>query len=71
VAQDIRIYATYAKSFKSGGINLNGVPADASGNPLLAAATVKPESVHHLEAGIKTQFLERRATSIWPPSAPH
>jgi iron complex outermembrane receptor protein len=62
VAQDIRVYATYAKSFKSGGINLNGVPADANGNPLLAAATVKPESVHHLEAGIKTQFLDRKAT---------
>lgn len=62
VAQDIRVYTTYAKTFKSGGINLNGVPADANGNPLLAAATVKPESVHHLEAGIKTQFLDRKAT---------
>jgi iron complex outermembrane recepter protein len=62
VTQDVRFYATYAKSFKSGGINLNGVPADSTGAPILADATVKPESVHHLEAGLKTQFLDRRAT---------
>jgi iron complex outermembrane receptor protein len=27
---DVRAYATHAKTFKSGGINPNGVPADAS-----------------------------------------
>jgi iron complex outermembrane receptor protein len=60
VADDVLAYATYAKSFKSGGINLNGVPADASGQPLLGAAAVKPESVDHFEAGLKTQFWDRR-----------
>jgi len=35
LAPDILAYATYARSFKSGGINLNGVPADNAGNPLL------------------------------------
>lgn len=59
---DILGYATYAKSFKSGGINLNGVPGDAAGNPLLAAGTVRPESVNHFEAGIKAQFWDRKAT---------
>ena len=62
LAPDILAYATYAKSFKSGGINLNGVPNDAAGNPILAAAVVKPESVNHYELGIKTQFLDRTAT---------
>jgi iron complex outermembrane receptor protein len=62
VAPDVLGYATYAKSFKSGGINLNGVPADAAGNPILAAATVRPESVDHFEAGVKAQFWARRAT---------
>ncbi len=62
IASDILTYATYAKSFKSGGINLNGVPNDAAGNPILAAAMVKPESVNHFEVGIKTQFLDRSAT---------
>jgi iron complex outermembrane receptor protein len=62
VAPDVLLYATYAKSFKSGGINQNGVPVDAQNNPILASATVKPEDVNHYEAGIKTQFWDRRAT---------
>jgi iron complex outermembrane receptor protein len=62
LAPDILAYATYAKTFKSGGINLNGVPNDADGNPLLVAGTVKPESVNHYEAGVKAQFWDREAT---------
>jgi iron complex outermembrane recepter protein len=62
VTPDVLAYATYAKSFKSGGINLNGVPNDAAGNPILAAGVVKPESVNHYEAGLKAQFWDRKAT---------
>lgn len=62
VSRDVHLYATYAKSFKSAGINLNGVPADTAGVPILAAAFIKPESVNHYEAGIKTQFWDRKAT---------
>ncbi|WP_298166981.1 TonB-dependent receptor [Novosphingobium sp.] len=63
ITRDVHIYATYAKSFKTGGINLNGVPADAvTGVPLLDLATIKPESVNHYEVGIKTQFLDRKVT---------
>lgn len=62
LGRDILGYATFAKTFKSGGVNLNGVPSDAAGNPLLAAATVRPEKVDHFEIGLKTQFLDRRAT---------
>ncbi|MDF2637856.1 MAG: TonB-dependent receptor [Novosphingobium lindaniclasticum] len=62
VAPDVLVYATYAKSFKSGGINQNGVPTDTQNNPILAAATVKPEDVDHYELGIKSQFWDRRAT---------
>jgi len=62
ITPDVLVYATYAKSFKSGGINQNGVPVDAQNNPILASATVKPESVHNYELGIKTQFWDRRAT---------
>ncbi|HEU0133619.1 MAG TPA: TonB-dependent receptor [Allosphingosinicella sp.] len=62
LAPDVLAYATYAKSFKSGGINLAGLPLDASNNPILSAATVKPEKVDHFEIGLKTQFLDRRAT---------
>ncbi|HWK42874.1 MAG TPA: TonB-dependent receptor [Croceibacterium sp.] len=62
LADDVLLYGTYAKTFKTGGINQNGVPTDTSGNPILEAGTIKPESVKHWEAGIKTQFWDRRAT---------
>lgn len=59
---DVHAYATYARSFKSGGINLSGLPLDAANNPILSAATVKPEKVDHFELGLKTQFAGRRIT---------
>ncbi len=62
VASDALVYATYAKSFKTVGINQNGLPTDAAGNPIQSAGTIKPESVNHFEVGLKTQFLDRRAT---------
>ena len=62
LTSDIHLYATFAHSFKSGGINLNGVPAAADGTPLLQYATVKPERVSHAELGLKTQFANRTIT---------
>jgi iron complex outermembrane receptor protein len=53
---DVLAYATYAKAFKTGGINQNGLPTDAAGNPILAAGTIRPEDVDHLEAGLKTRL---------------
>ena len=55
-------YATYAKTFKTVGINQNGLPLTAANVPDLTASTVKPESVNHFELGLKTQFWNRRAT---------
>ena len=55
IATPINTYATYATSFKSVGLNLNGVPTDSQDRPVLSAATVKPEDVRHFEAGVKTQ----------------
>lgn len=54
VAPRVNGYATIATNFKSVGLNLNGVPTDAQDRPVLSAATVKPEDVRHLEAGLKT-----------------
>jgi iron complex outermembrane receptor protein len=62
VAPDVLAYATYARSFKTGGINLNGVPSNADGTPALQVAQIKPEKVDHFELGLKTQFWDRRAT---------
>ncbi|WP_242417591.1 TonB-dependent receptor [Sphingomonas panni] len=63
VARDVHAYATYARSYKSGGINLSGLPLDGNNNPILAAAQVKPERVNHYEVGVKTQWLDRRITA--------
>ncbi len=62
VARDVLAYATYAKSFKTLGINQNGLPLNADNSVNYDAGTVKPESVNHYEIGLKTQFWDRRAT---------
>ena len=62
IAQHVLGYATFARSFKSGGINLSGLPLDASNVPIQSAGTVRPEQVDHFELGLKTQFWDRRAT---------
>ncbi|KQU62431.1 TonB-dependent receptor [Sphingomonas sp. Leaf339] len=62
ISRDVHYYATYARSYKSGGINLSGLPLDAQNNPILSTATVRPEKVNHFELGLKTQFADRRAT---------
>lgn len=56
VTEDVNAYATYSTAFKSVGLNLGGIPNDASGVPAVELATVKPEDVKHIEAGVKTEF---------------
>jgi iron complex outermembrane receptor protein len=60
---DALAYATYARSFKSGGINLSGIPTLADGvTPAVQLATVDPEKVDHYEIGLKSQLLDNAAT---------
>jgi len=62
ITPDVLAYATYAKSFKTVGINQNGLPLNTQNQPDLTASTVKPESVNHFEIGVKTQFWNDKAT---------
>ncbi|MGC3980654.1 MAG: TonB-dependent receptor [Steroidobacteraceae bacterium] len=64
LAQDVLGYVTYARSFKSGGINMSGLPLNAANTAILDTSlqTVKPEKINHYETGLKTQFLDRKAT---------
>jgi iron complex outermembrane receptor protein len=55
VAASVNAYGTYSTGFKSVGLNLNGLPTDAAGAPILSAATVKPEDARHVEFGVKTE----------------
>ncbi len=62
LAPDVFAYGTYARSFKTIGINQNGLPTDANGVPIEEAGSIRPEKVDHFEIGVKTQFWNRRAT---------
>lgn len=62
LAPDIFAYGTYARSFKTIGINQNGLPTDANGVPIEEAGSILPEKVDHFEIGLKTQFWDRKAT---------
>jgi iron complex outermembrane recepter protein len=55
-------YATFARSNKSGGINLSGLPLGPDNLPALSVATVRPEKVNNYEVGLKTQLFDRAVT---------
>jgi iron complex outermembrane receptor protein len=63
LASDVLGYLTFTRSFKSGGINLSGLPLDANSQPITAVDTVEPEKVNHFEGGLKTQLFDRKVTA--------
>jgi iron complex outermembrane recepter protein len=58
------LYGTFATGFKSVGLNLNGLPTDALGRPILSTATVLPEDVHNYEVGLKTTPLRNVTANV-------
>ncbi len=59
---DILLYASFARGFKSGGINMSGLPLDANNQPALSTAVVEPERNTTWEAGLKSTLWEGRFT---------
>ena len=59
---DVLLYASFARGFKSGGINMSGLPLDANNQPALATAVVEPERNTTWEAGIKSTLWDGRFT---------
>ena len=55
-------YASYAYGYKSGGLNMSGLPLDAANNPALATAVIKDETNTTREAGLKSAWWDGRAT---------
>ncbi|HUD94677.1 TonB-dependent receptor [Sphingobium sp.] len=53
-------YASFARGFKSGGINMSGLPLDNLNQPALSTAVIRPEKNTTYEAGIKASLLDRR-----------
>ena len=58
--EQVMAYAIYSKGSKSGGINMSGLPLDASNQPALNTAVIKPEKNTTVELGVKTTFFQRR-----------
>lgn len=51
-------FATYARNFKTGGVNIAGVPNRPDGTPATEVAEIDPESVDHFEVGLKSTLLD-------------
>jgi iron complex outermembrane receptor protein len=59
---DVLLYASFARGFKSGGINMSGLPLDANNQPALATAVIDPERNTTWEAGLKSTLWDGRFT---------
>jgi iron complex outermembrane receptor protein len=55
-------YVSYAYGYKSGGLNMSGLPLDAANNPALATAVIKDEINRTWETGLKSAWWDGRAT---------
>ncbi len=53
-------YASAARGFKSGGINMSGLPLTSANLPALTTAVVRPERNDTYEVGLKTRLFDRR-----------
>jgi len=53
-------YGSYAQGYKSGGINMSGLPLNPSNLPALSLAVVEPERNTTYEVGLKTSFFDDR-----------
>ncbi len=60
LSEQVMPYALYSLGYKSGGINMSGLPLDANNQPALSTAVIKPERNNTAELGVKTTLLQHR-----------
>jgi iron complex outermembrane receptor protein len=60
LTQGVRAYGSFARGFKSGGINMSGLPLNAANQPALGSAVVRPERNTTYEVGLKTRLVGGR-----------
>jgi len=63
ISRHVVAYASYARTGKSGGLNMSGLPLNAANQPALATAVIRPEQNVTHELGIKTRWLDDRLTA--------
>ncbi len=54
-------YVSYSYGYKSGGLNMSGLPLDTQNQPALATAIIEDERNSTVELGIKSTLLDDRA----------
>ncbi len=59
---DLFGYASYARGYKSGGLNMSGLPLDAQNQPALATAVIRDEQNSTYELGFKSRLRAGQAT---------
>lgn len=60
---DLFSFFTWARSFKSGGVNIGGLPTRPDGSPALEVAEIDPEDVNHFEFGLKSTLFDGALTA--------
>ena len=61
-SDNLMAYASYARGYKSGGLNMSGLPLDATNNPALTTAVIDDETNTTYEVGLKSTLVDGRAT---------
>jgi iron complex outermembrane receptor protein len=61
-SDDLLAYASLAYGYKSGGLNMSGLPLDAQNQPALATAVIEDERNTTYEIGLKYTLFDSRAT---------
>jgi iron complex outermembrane receptor protein len=56
LTDQIMAYGSYARTSKSGGLNMSGLPLDANNQPALAEAVIRPERNTTFELGFKSRL---------------
>ena len=62
MTDDLMGYVSYANGYKSGGLNMSGLPLDALNQPALATAVIEDEKNTTYEVGLKYTMFDARAT---------
>lgn len=60
IAEGVLGYVSFARGFKSGGINMSGLPLNAQNQPALSTAVIAPERNTTYEVGLKSNLFDRR-----------